>query len=131
MAEFERANLNSHTKCALAECSLMMYVVPSYLVAVVSKLAGCKVPTLEIYDATRFKAGQLVDVSFTRCCSRLIMIKILARCLLSIARWMSECRVGPFQPARSSTFSIRSPQRIAQIDSNLVSTLLLLSCRLP
>ena len=109
MAEFERANLNWHTKGALAECNIIEHAATVHRFVVSSQLKGCNVPTLEISDATRIKAGQLLDVSFTSCCSRLILLKIPGGCLLSIAWWRLESRHGQFQPARSSTFSARSP----------------------
>ena len=93
-AEFEGTDLHLHTKDALADCNVMVHVATSNRFAVVGKLKGCQVPTLEISDATRIKLGQLLDVSFTSCYSRLIIIKIPAGCLLSIARWRSECRCG-------------------------------------
>ena len=65
MAEFEKANLNPHTKGVLAECNIMVHEAAAHCFAVARALKGCNVPTLEISDATRIKAGQLVNVSFT------------------------------------------------------------------
>ena len=128
--EFERPDLNWHSKGVLAECNIMAHVTTAHRFAVVSKLNGCQVPTLEISDATTIKAGQLLNAPCASCCSRLIVIKMPADSLLSISLWRSECQAGQFQSARSSTFLTRSPQQITQIDSNFVSTLLLLSCLL-
>lgn len=128
--EFERPDLNWHSKGALAECNIMAHVAAAHLFTVVVSLEGCKVPTLEISDATRIKAGQLLDVSFTSCCSGLILIKIPAGFLFFIVRGRAECLTGRFQPVRSSTFPTPSPQRITQVGSNLVCTLLLGSCPL-
>lgn len=85
-AEFGRAGLNSHTKSVLVECNIMVHVATAHRLVVVSKLIACKVPTLEICDAARIKAGQLLDASFTSCCSRLIMIQIPTGSLISIAQ---------------------------------------------
>jgi len=63
MAEFERPALNSQAKSVLAECNIMAHVATAHCFTVVDKLTACKVPTLEISDATRIKAGQLLDVS--------------------------------------------------------------------
>ena len=130
MTEFERPGLNWHIKGMLVECNIIVHVTTAHRFAVVSKLNGCQVPTLEISDATTIKAGQLLNAPCASCCSRLIVIKIPADCLLCIARWRSEGWVGQFQPVRSSTFPASSPQRLTQIGSNLVYTLLLRSCLL-
>ena len=130
MAEFERADLNWDNKGVPAECNIMVHEAAAHCFAVARALKACKVPTLEISDATRIKTGQLLNVVFASCCSRLLMNKIPAGCLLSNARCRSECRSDRFWLARSSTFLTCSPQQLAQIDSNFVSTLLLLSCLL-
>ena len=102
MAEFERADFNQRIKCALAKCNIMMHVATAHRFVVVGKLNGCKVPTLEISDATRIKAGQLLNVSSESYCSSSIMNEMAAVSLISIAQWSAECQTGQFQPARSS-----------------------------
>ena len=128
--EFERPDLNWHSKGALAECNIIMHVAAAHLFTVVDKLRECKVPTLEISDATRIKVSHLLHVSCASCCSNPMIIRIPAGYLLFIARWMAECRTGQFQPARSSTFPASSPQQLTQTGSNLVCTLLWCSCLL-
>ena len=43
--EFERPDLNWHSKGALAECNIIVHVAAAHLFTVVDKLRECKVPT--------------------------------------------------------------------------------------
>ena len=129
-ADFERPHLNKLAKSALAKCNITVHVATAHCFTVVDKLKACKVPTLEISDATRIKDSQLLNISSESYCSSSTMNEMAAVSLISIVRWSPECLTGQFQPARSSTFPASSPQRLTQIGSNLVYTLLLRSCLL-